>query len=154
MEENNEINLGIDGDMPLYAIGVVAELLQISVQTLRLYESEGLVIPFKKDSHHRLYSQNDIVRLRCIRDAITNKKFSISAIKTIYSLIPCWSIKNCSEEQRQKCPAYNSVMAPCWTINHSDNVCESDDCRTCQVYTEHSNCESIKETIKKYTVNA
>ncbi|MFH1049371.1 MAG: MerR family transcriptional regulator [bacterium] len=146
-----ENNTKIDADAPLYHIGVVAELLQTSVQTLRLYESEGLIIPFKKDSKHRLYSQNDIVRLQCIRDSIKNKKFSIAAIKTIYSLIPCWVIKKCSDEDRKNCEAFSGVMNPCWTYSHKSNQCEYDICRTCDVYKNHYNCDSIKETIKKVT---
>jgi MerR family transcriptional regulator, heat shock protein HspR len=140
-----------DSDAPLYHIGVVAELLRISVHTLRLYEREGLVIPFKKDSRHRLYSQNDIIRLECIRDSITKKKFSISSIKTLYSMIPCWSIKKCSDVDRQNCEAYSGMMDPCWTYKHKGNVCESNECRTCDVYKMHNRCESIKESIKMYS---
>lgn len=144
-----EIHRGIDDDAPVYSIGVIAELLNISVQLLRLYETEGLIIPFKKDSKHRLYSQNDFIRLQCIRDSITNKKFSISSIKTLYSMIPCWAIKKCSEAEQKVCPAYQNSMEPCWTIKHEDNICSNEDCRVCDVYKKHNRCEHIKESIKQ-----
>jgi len=143
-----ETNNNPDNDAPVYSIGVLADLLGISVQTLRLYESEGLIIPYKKDSGHRLYSHNDLMRLHCIRDAVTNKKLSLSSIKTLYSMIPCWSIKGCSEDQRAVCEAYNGVMEPCWSYKHKSNECESTDCRLCDVYKNHNNCESIKNSIK------
>jgi MerR family transcriptional regulator, heat shock protein HspR len=146
-----EIDKEIDKDAPLYSIGVIADLLQISVHTLRLYESEGLIIPFKKGSKHRLYSYNDLVRLKCIRDSITNKKFSIPSIKTIYSLIPCWAIKKCPVKDRQNCDAYKGMMQPCWTYKHNNNICESGECRLCDVYKLHNQCETIKESIKNNT---
>ena len=59
---------------PLFPISTAAKLLNVSVQTLRLYEKEGLVISFKKSSKHRLYSKADIERIECIRKAITEKK--------------------------------------------------------------------------------
>ena len=152
MFELNNIELDIDSNTPLYAIGVVAEMLDISVQTIRSYENEGLIIPFKKDSLHRLYSQNDIIRLKCIRTAITQKKFSISAIKTIYSLIPCWTIKQCSELERTNCEAFNEYQKPCWTCKHENNPCSDEKCRLCEVYRRHAHCDSIKESIKSGTI--
>jgi len=146
-----EISDEIDNDAPVYSIGVVAELLEISVQSLRLYETEGLIIPFKKDSKHRLYSKNDFIRLQCIRDSIKNKKFSIASIKTIYSMIPCWSIKNCSDDERMNCSAFKGAMEPCWTLRHHDNTCSSEDCRLCEVYKKHNKCDAIKESIKNYS---
>ncbi|MCX6152929.1 MAG: MerR family transcriptional regulator [Candidatus Kapabacteria bacterium] len=140
-----------DPDAPLYGIGVVAEMLEVSVHLLRLYESEGLVIPFKKDSKHRLYSQNDIIKLECIRDSITNKKFSIASIKTLYSMIPCWSIKRCSGSDRENCEAYTGSTNPCWMYKHKSNVCEAQECRTCEVYKSHNRCDAIKESIKMNT---
>ncbi len=138
-----------DHDEPLMQIGVVAEMLDISVHTLRLYESEGLVIPYKKDSKHRLYSQNDVIRLKCIRDSIINKKFTIAAINALYSMIPCWAIKNCSDEDKKNCEAYKSVLSPCWTFKHKSNMCEAQECRKCIVYKSHNECESIKESIRE-----
>ena len=147
MFKETNINLGIDKDTPLYSISVAAELLDVSVHTLRLYESEGLIIPFKKDSKHRLYSENDILRLKCIRDSIKQKKFSISSIKTIYSMIPCWSIKKCPEKERVNCMAFSSISEPCWTIKHENNICADQECRKCDVYKEHNECNKIKNTI-------
>jgi MerR family transcriptional regulator, heat shock protein HspR len=141
----------IDNYTPVYSIGVMAKLLDISVQTIRMYEHEALLIPFKKDSKHRLYSKNDFERLQCIRDAIIQHKFSIAAIKTIYSMVPCWSIKKCSNEERLNCEAYNGFLQPCWAYKHDNNICSLQNCVQCEVYTNHSNCGSIKTTIKNLT---
>lgn len=134
-------------ELPLYPISSAAKILGISVHTLRMYEKEGLIIPFKKESHHRLYSEADITRLKCIRSAINYSKISIAGIKTIYALIPCWEINKCSEEDRNNCEAFKAHSQPCWTFNHINNKCSDLDCRNCEVYKNFSECGRIKEAI-------
>lgn len=132
---------------PIFSISTAARLLKISVHTMRMYEREGLIIPFKKKSNQRLYSQADLDRIQCIRDAISQSKISINGIKTIYSLIPCWDIVKCSEEERKDCASFKGAHKPCWTYDHN-NVCKERICRTCEVYTKYSECGAIKELIK------
>ena len=138
---------------PLFPISTAAKLLNISVQTLRLYEKEGLIISFKKSSKHRLYSKADIERIECIRKAITEKKMGINGIRTMYSLIPCWDIVNCSEKDRNNCKAYAGHSQPCWSGPHNGTVCESNTCRECDVYKNFIDCENIKDSIKNISRN-
>jgi len=133
---------------PVFPISAAALMLKISVHTLRMYEREGLIIPFKKESNQRLYSKSDLERIECIRKAINDSKISINGIKAIYSLIPCWEIIKCSEEDRKNCTAYNQHSETCWSANHPKTVCESKDCRECEVYQKFSKCSEIKELIK------
>jgi len=147
MRESPELRTVQDPDTPIYSIGTVARMLEISVFTLRMYEREGLVLPHKSASNQRRYSQNDIDRLKCIRQAITEKKFGIAAIKTIYSLIPCWSILPCFKEDREHCEAYANHAQPCWAYRHVNNICASRECRECRVYRDHSDCRKVKQSI-------
>jgi MerR family transcriptional regulator/heat shock protein HspR len=147
LEDNNLFDL----DTPMITIGNAADILGVSVHTLRMYEKEGLIIPLKKDSKHRLYSHSDINRIKCIRNAINKMKFSIQAIKSLYAMIPCWNIINCTEEERKTCQAYNSHSSPCWTFKHKSNACSNLQCRDCVVYKHYSECNRIKEGIKYYT---
>jgi len=133
---------------PVYSISTAARLLKISVHTLRMYEREGLIVPFKKESNQRLYSKSDIERIECIRSAINDRKISINGIKTMYSLIPCWNIVQCSKENRNKCKAFNEHSKPCWSYAHKGNECNDRNCRDCEVYTKYSQCSEIKELIK------
>jgi MerR family transcriptional regulator/heat shock protein HspR len=55
-----------DPDMPLFGIGVVAKLLGLHEQTLRLYERKGLVEPKRASGQMRLYSQHDLERLEFV----------------------------------------------------------------------------------------
>ncbi|MEW6571470.1 MAG: MerR family transcriptional regulator [Nitrospirota bacterium] len=50
---------------PLFMIGVVARMLGVHPQTLRLYEREGLISPHRT-KRTRLYSQEDVDRLAMI----------------------------------------------------------------------------------------
>jgi len=135
-------------NLPMLPIRSAAKILDISVHTLRMYEREGLIIPYKKESSHRLYSNSDIERLKCIRRAINENKISIAGIKTIYSMIPCYEIINCDKSERENCRAYKEHEEPCWTYNHKNNPCKKRECRTCVVYNDYSECGKIKDLIK------
>lgn len=143
------MEITLDTKTPIYPIRTAAQLLGISVPTLRMYEKEGLIIPHKTEGNQRIYSEDDLERLRCIRRAINESKISINGIKTIYSLIPCWEVVKCSEDDRKVCNAFRSHQQPCWTFNHPNTACENKDCKECDVYTEYSKCGSIKDLIKK-----
>jgi MerR family transcriptional regulator/heat shock protein HspR len=57
-----------DRARPRYTIGVVADMLKIHPQTLRVYEKKGLLRPSRSEGRTRLYSEEDIEELgRLIR---------------------------------------------------------------------------------------
>ena len=56
-----------DRNGPGYKIGEVAELLDTTPRTLRFYEEQGMLMPFRTAKGTRLYSQEDIARLRVIQ---------------------------------------------------------------------------------------
>ena len=90
-------------DMPLYPIGIVAELIGTTDQTLRLYEKHGLIKPARRNKN-RFYSENDIKWMRCLRELIHNKKISIEGIKKLLGYAPCWELTECSEERKINVP--------------------------------------------------
>jgi len=49
-----------DKGKPLYMIGVVAEMLKIHPQTLRMYEKKGLIQPSRSEGKTRMYSAEDL----------------------------------------------------------------------------------------------
>jgi MerR family transcriptional regulator/heat shock protein HspR len=53
-------------DRPLFPISVVAQMLGVHPQTLRLYEREGLIAPSRTKGKTRLYSQKDVEQLKTI----------------------------------------------------------------------------------------
>ncbi len=52
---------------PLFVISVAARLVQMHPQTLRKYEREGLIAPSRTQGNLRLYSDQDIERLRQVK---------------------------------------------------------------------------------------
>jgi len=120
--------------LPLYPIGIVAELLGTTDQTLRLYEKHGLIKPARKNKN-RYYSENDVKWLKCIRELIHSKKISIEGIKKLLEYAPCWEITECSEERRNKCSASIDKAKPCWELNRM--ICNKETgkiCEDCVVY--------------------
>ncbi len=91
-----------DRNEPVFTMGIAAKLVGTTVQTLRFYEKHGFVHPVRK-RRNRLYTANDIRRLRCIRELVHIRKFSIEAIKKLFDYAPCWKIKGCSDEMRAGC---------------------------------------------------
>ena len=133
----------------LYSIGEVADILGVSIPLIRLYEREGLIIPMRRDSKHRRYSMVDIDRIRSVRRMINEEKVSMEGLKRLLSLVPCWKINGCDESAVKECGAYNQHNVPCWIAEHRGDRCESVDCRTCSVYAEYSDFDSIKKIIAR-----
>lgn len=67
-------------------ISVVAEMLDIHPQTLRLYEREGLVIPKRTEGNTRLYSQEDIDQLRRILRLTRELGVNLAGVEVILSM--------------------------------------------------------------------
>ena len=74
-----------DAGQGVYAISVAAQLCGLHPQTLRIYEREGLVDPDRTPGGTRLYSGQDVHRLRQIA-ALTNTGINIAGIKHILEL--------------------------------------------------------------------
>jgi MerR family transcriptional regulator/heat shock protein HspR len=61
-----------DPSRGVYGISVAASLVGNAPQNLRLYEARGLVTPARSDGGTRLYSEDDLVRLREISELLGN----------------------------------------------------------------------------------
>jgi MerR family transcriptional regulator, heat shock protein HspR len=72
-------------DQGVYGISVAAELSGIPVQSLRLYERYGLLIPARSDGGTRRYSADDLARLRRI-SALVEAGINLAAIARILDL--------------------------------------------------------------------
>jgi MerR family transcriptional regulator, heat shock protein HspR len=134
------LNVLKDKDAPLYTMGIAAKLVGTTAQTLRLYEKHGLILP-ARERRNRLYTENNITWLRCIRELIHTKKISIEGIKKLLEYAPCWEIKGCSDEKRLSCSAFTDKAKPCWQTTR----CRMEhDCATCVVYLKNGKKEAKK----------
>jgi MerR family transcriptional regulator/heat shock protein HspR len=73
-------------DRPIYMISVAAELVGMHPQTLRIYESKGLVRPKRTAGNTRLYSERDVERLRVIQKLTTELGLNLSGVELVLRL--------------------------------------------------------------------
>lgn len=138
-----------DDNLPVYTIGVAAKLVGTSVHSLRLYESAGIMAPKRTETKRRLYSKNDISRLKCVRRFIEDEGLNLAGIKMLLSTVPCWKIKPCTEDDRKDCDAYSKMGEPCWIVKNVGPICDEIDCRDCNVYLSVAQCSNIKELTRQ-----
>jgi MerR family transcriptional regulator/heat shock protein HspR len=84
VERNWEERLD-DHDEPVYPIGVVADLLNVSVQVVRRYDDEDMVEPERSHAGQRRYSRRDIARLAHVLE-LADEGISIAGIRRILDL--------------------------------------------------------------------
>jgi MerR family transcriptional regulator/heat shock protein HspR len=73
-------------ERPRYMISVAAELVGMHPQTLRIYESKGLVRPRRTPGNTRLYSESDLERLRLIQRLTTELGLNLAGVETVIRL--------------------------------------------------------------------
>jgi len=95
----------------VYPIGVAAQQVGLSARTLRIYEQEGLVRPARRPGggEQRLYSEQDLIWIRCISEFIHGHSLTTSGIRRLLDLIPCWEIKHCPEEVAARCAPHLNI---------------------------------------------
>lgn len=149
----NDIHKNLnDIERPVYTIGVAADMIGVSVHTLRAYENSGLILPQRTKTKRRLYSRNDIERLQFIRMMIEERGLNIAGIKVLLSLIPCWDLVDCSIEDRRNCDAFTNMEEPCWVVTNTGDACKDEDCRKCSIYSNLSPYADMKIYLKDYTI--
>ncbi len=73
-------------DRPLYAISVVAEILNIHPQTLRQYERCELIKPSRTIGNVRLYSEEDIEKLKFIITLTRDMGVNLAGVEVILKM--------------------------------------------------------------------
>jgi MerR family transcriptional regulator/heat shock protein HspR len=77
----------MDSEAPLYVISVAAQLVGVHPQTLRVYEREGLVEPYRTPKNQRLYSENDIKLIQAIHFLNHDQGVNLAGIKMILAML-------------------------------------------------------------------
>jgi len=71
------------GNRPVYVISIAASIAGCHPRTLRIYEEEGLVDPVRTDSNIRLYSDEDLQRVRIIRYLTQQRGVNLAGVKML-----------------------------------------------------------------------
>lgn len=70
----------------VYMISVAAELAGVHPQTLRIYESKGLITPKRSPGKTRLYSQDDVEKLRRIQELTSELGMNLAGVEKVFEL--------------------------------------------------------------------
>ena len=73
-------------ERPRYMISVAADLVGMHPQTLRIYESKGLVRPKRTPGGTRLFSESDLERLRLIQRLTTELGLNLAGVELVLRL--------------------------------------------------------------------
>jgi MerR family transcriptional regulator/heat shock protein HspR len=73
-------------DRGVFMISVAAELAEMHPQTLRMYEARGLIEPQRSPKGTRLYSQEDVERLRRIQEMTVELGMNLAGVERVFEL--------------------------------------------------------------------
>lgn len=71
------------GNRPVYVISIAAGLAGCHPRTLRIYEEEGLLEPVRTDTNIRLYSDEDLHKVRVIRYLTQVRGVNLAGVKML-----------------------------------------------------------------------
>jgi MerR family transcriptional regulator/heat shock protein HspR len=76
----------VSTDRGVFMISVAAELAQMHPQTLRMYEARGLIEPKRSPKGTRLYSHQDVERLRRIQEMTSDLGLNLAGVERVLAL--------------------------------------------------------------------
>lgn len=121
---------------PVYMGAIAARKLGVTTQVLRVIEQQGLIRPFRTDTHQRVYSDVD---LRKVEGAVSLRQMGLTyeEIRRVMGLVACHRIhQSCTEEKRRSCGHHLQMDRPCWAREPKCRTdYDRDACRECRVYT-------------------
>jgi hypothetical protein len=131
----------VSGSARKIKIGAVARYFDVSVDLLRLYEREGLLIPLKSPKGTRYFTELDYPWIATVLRLVREARLNFAGIRHLLALLPCWEIRGCGDGPKRNCLAAAGADAPCWK---DQNCCNPGNCYECDVYRAACKCENLK----------
>jgi MerR family transcriptional regulator/heat shock protein HspR len=75
-----------DRTRPVFMISVAAELADMHPQTLRMYERRGLIRPRRSSKSTRLYSMDDVEKLRRIQQLVAECGLNLAGVERVLDM--------------------------------------------------------------------
>lgn len=72
---------------PRYVISIAAKMVGIEAHTLRYYERLGLVQPERSSGNIRLYSEEDLDRLRYVKTLMSDCGVNLAGVEVVLKLM-------------------------------------------------------------------
>ena len=130
-------------------IGAVARRFAVSVDLLRLYEREGLLIPIKSPRGTRYFTEADYPWIATILRLVRDTHLHLADIRRVLAALPCWQLRKCGFENKKGCPVISDQSLPCWENRATCPVICAQDCYFCPVYRSAPNCEHFKALLSQ-----
>jgi MerR family transcriptional regulator/heat shock protein HspR len=86
MARRSVTHVRVDTARGVFMISVAAELARMHPQTLRIYEARGLIEPKRSPKGTRLYSQEDVEKLRRIQEMTTDLGLNLAGVERVLAL--------------------------------------------------------------------
>ncbi len=128
----------------VYTMGIASQKSGVPISVLREYESSGLLIPHPTDTNRRIFSNVDIENARRLRSLQKGHRLSLVALKFLAACLPCWMLKHCPPEERERCERLGTASEPCWCRFSPDNRAASERCRCCETYRALKDLENLR----------
>ena len=80
------LRVQMETDRGVFMISVAAELANMHPQTLRMYEARGLIEPQRSPKGTRLYSQEDVEKLRRIQEMTAELGLNLAGVERVLRL--------------------------------------------------------------------
>ena len=84
--QRKKAEVRVDRQRGVFMISVAAELADMHPQTLRMYEARGLISPKRSPRNTRLYSYEDVERLRRIQEMTVEEGLNLAGVETVLNL--------------------------------------------------------------------
>lgn len=86
MNQKRNIQVRVQSQQGVFMISVAAQLAEMHPQTLRMYENRGLVDPQRSPKGTRLYSQEDVERLKRIQQMTAELGLNLAGVERVLEL--------------------------------------------------------------------
>ena len=106
---------GPDHDLPAFVISVAAEMYELHPQTLRAYERDGLLSPYRTPGGTRRYSMRDVERLRLIRRLTQDEGLNLAGVRLVLEMANGWKARDAASTSSRRwcgCSARGSTSVP------------------------------------------
>jgi MerR family transcriptional regulator/heat shock protein HspR len=80
------VRMQVETDRGVFMISVAAQLANMHPQTLRMYEARGLIEPQRSPKGTRLYSQEDVEKLRRIQEMTADLGLNLAGVERVLRL--------------------------------------------------------------------
>jgi hypothetical protein len=125
-------------------IGAAACRFDVSVEQLKAYSREGLLIPLQTSCGVHYYTDDDYLWISTIGHLLHEAHLSFGDIRQLLAQRSCWQIRHCDFHTKGLCPLITDSSKPCWINRARCAVLCSYPCYSCTAYRSVPDWEVIR----------